>query len=67
MDEETPLVTAGERDYRGQLVYGLEITMCSWGVIARFKAFDHDGRPCGAQQIVSWETLDTIHRPPPEP
>lgn len=67
MIDEMPLATAGERSTSGRLTYGLEIAACDLGIIARFRAFDHDGRPCGAQQIVSWETLNALYINPREP
>ena len=67
MDNEVPLATAGERSTNGRLTYGLEIAACDLGIVARFRAFDHDGHPCGAQQIVSWETLNALYINPREP
>ena len=67
MDNEMPLATAGERSIGGRLTYGLEIAACDLGIIARFRAFDYDGRPCGAQQIVPWETINALRANPPEP
>lgn len=62
MDDEMPLVTAGERNDRGRLIDGLEIALIGEGILARFVSHDGPGRKRGASLIVTWETLDAARR-----
>lgn len=62
--DEIPMATAGERNSHGRLRFGIEIATApdNLGMLARFRAFDRDGKPCGAQLIVDWEMLEAIRR-----